>query len=276
MLWRRKITCTQLDPEIQQVIKEYWTIAAPKYSERLHEELAFEHKHKWQAKILLNAPSRETIDVLDVGTGPGFLSIILSDIGFHVTAIDCSDEMLEKAKSNAKAAGISCAYINMDSHNLIFPDNCFDLVISRNVTWTLYDPVKAYTEWKRVLRPGGRILVFDANYGRYCFDKKLAKQKAHDEEAYRRKYGVSPKTNTISEEYIQKMFLCDKRRPEWDMDAFTTLGMNVYTEINVSKELLSERGLLLNSTTPLFMIVAEIPENRNSDKIISKGGINEK
>jgi hypothetical protein len=53
------------------------------------------------------------------------------------------------------------------------------------------------------------------------------------------------------------MFLSDKQRPQWDIKTFTALGMNVYSEINVSKELLTEQALLLNSTTPLFMIVVE-------------------
>jgi ubiquinone/menaquinone biosynthesis C-methylase UbiE len=245
------------DSEIQQVIKEYWAIAAPKYSELIQGELDTEYKNKWLASILLNAPSKENIDVLDVGTGPGFFPIILGDIGFHVTAIDCSDEMLEQAKSNAKASGVSCTYINMDSHNLTFPDNSFDLVISRNVTWTLYDPIKAYTEWKRVLRPGGRIIIFDANYGRYCFNTKIAKQKKQDEMAYLKMYGESPKTNNISNEYIEKMFLSNNNRPQWDIETFTELDMNVYAKINIGKKLSTDRSRLLNSTSPLFMVVAE-------------------
>ena len=47
----------------------------------------------------------------------------------------------------------------MDSHQLSFDDNTFDLLINRNVTWTLYDPEQAYKEWYRVLKPGGRLLI---------------------------------------------------------------------------------------------------------------------
>ena len=54
---------------------------------------------------------------------------------------------------------ITADFLKMDSHALSFEDNTFDLLINRNVTWTLYDPEKAYKEWYRVLKPGGRLLI---------------------------------------------------------------------------------------------------------------------
>jgi SAM-dependent methyltransferase len=197
------------------------------------------------------------MDVLDVGTGPGFFSIILSGAGNQVTGIDCSGEMLKEARTNADTNGVNPLFLKMDSHILGFPDNSFDLVVSRDVTWTLYDPARAYKEWKRVLRPGGRILVFDANYGRYCFDAEIAAQKKRDERLYRERFGEPPGINTANSEYIGKMFLSDKLRPAWDISTFSLLSMDVYTETDVGRELYTEQDNLLNSTMPPFLVAAE-------------------
>lgn len=48
----------------------------------------------------------------------------------------------------------------------MFADETFDVVISRNLTWTLPNAEHAYGEWMRVLKTGGVLLNFDANYGK--------------------------------------------------------------------------------------------------------------
>ena len=48
----------------------------------------------------------------------------------------------------------------------------FDVVISRNLTWNLKDPKRAYEEWCRVLKPGGKLLNFDANWYGYLYDEE--------------------------------------------------------------------------------------------------------
>lgn len=242
---------------IQHTIEVYWSITASRFSKMIQRDLKSNHKYVWLQTILKNAPKKTGMDVLDVGAGPGFFSIILSGAGNRVTGIDCSGEMLKEARANADAEGVNPLFLKMDSHTLGFPDNSFDLVVSRDVTWTLYDPAKAYGEWKRVLRPGGRILVFDANYGRYCFDTEIAEQKKRDECLYREKYGELPGADTANLEYIGKMFLSDKLRPAWDISVFSLLGMDVYTETDAGHGLYTEQVKLLNSTTPLFLVAAE-------------------
>ena len=46
------------------------------------------------------------------------------------------------------------------------------MVISRNLTWNLEEPQKAYQEWCRVLKKGGILLNFDAGWYNYLFDDK--------------------------------------------------------------------------------------------------------
>jgi SAM-dependent methyltransferase len=246
-----------MEYNIQEKIQEYWSIASQKYGKKIRNELTDPYCQRWLLKIMRFTPPCAPLDVLDVGTGPGFFSIILSKAGHRVVAIDCSDQMLVEAVSNARFAGVDPAYIKMDAHKLDFANSSFDIIISRNLAWTLYDPLAAYAEWKRVLRPYGEIIIFDANYGNYCFNEQIAIQKMENEEKYYKIYGVSHKTNTISDEYIKEMFLSNKQRPEWDIEAFESFGMSVYSETNVGGELYNDDSVLLNLTSPLFMVVAE-------------------
>ena len=64
----------------------------------------------------------------------------------------------------------------MDAENPEYDDDTFDFVISRNLTWTLPDAQKAYKEWMRVLKKGGRLLNFDANWYHHLFDEEKRKE----------------------------------------------------------------------------------------------------
>ena len=143
-------------------IKEYWEGEAGIYSEGIKAELKSETAENWKDLILEYAPEKEHLEVLDVGCGPGFFEITLGREGHHVTGIDITENMIHEAKENVKAAGLSADLMTMDCHDLNFPDETFDMVICRNITWTLDDPQKAYREWLRVLKKGGRLLVSDA------------------------------------------------------------------------------------------------------------------
>jgi SAM-dependent methyltransferase len=258
-------------PDIQHIIEVYWTIAAPHLSQIIREDLAGEQRALWREKILRNSPKRQGMDVLDVGTGPGFFSIILSEAGNRVIGVDCTARMLEEARINAEEAAVQPTFLKMDSHTLGFPDGSFDLVVSRDVTWTLYDPARAYAEWKRVLRPGGRILIFDANCGGACFKEQLVTGEKKDAEVYRKSYGEPPELYTAQEEYIGKMFLSDKLRPAWDITTLSLLDMDVYTEVDVGSELSPERGCRVNSA-PLFLVAAEKRlDLRKVEKVLYRG-----
>ena len=135
-------------------IKEYWEGEAGIYSEGIKAELKSETAENWKNLILEYAPEKEHLEVLDVGCGPGFFEIMLGKEGHHVTGIDITENMIHEAKENVKAAGLSADLMTMDCHNLNFPDETFDMIICRNITWTLDDPQKAYKEWLRVLKKG--------------------------------------------------------------------------------------------------------------------------
>lgn len=74
--------------------------------------------------------------------------------------------MIENAIQLAEEENADCCFQVMDAENPMFADETFDVVISRNLTWTLPNAEHAYGEWMRVLKTGGVLLNFDANYGK--------------------------------------------------------------------------------------------------------------
>jgi 2-polyprenyl-3-methyl-5-hydroxy-6-metoxy-1,4-benzoquinol methylase len=61
--------------------------------------------------------------------------------------IDVTEEMIQCANINAQQEGVSPEFIVMDSQYLAFMEETFDIVISRNVVWTLTRPKDAYRDW---------------------------------------------------------------------------------------------------------------------------------
>jgi ubiquinone/menaquinone biosynthesis C-methylase UbiE len=98
--------------------------------------------------------------VLDVGVGTGFLSIMLAEIGYSVVGVDLSEEMIKNARKKLESRGLKVRLELGDAEDLPFEDESFDAVVNRAVLWTLPDPKKALSEWKRVLRPGGTLCFF--------------------------------------------------------------------------------------------------------------------
>ena len=166
----------------------YWTHRAPGYSGVNQEELATDQKRVWGRaigeRIAARFPGRgpESIRVLDVGTGPGFFAIILAQMGYQVTAVDYTASMLEEARRNAGALAGKIDFQRMNAEELLFAEHSFDVLVTRNLTWNLPNPEKAYGQWVRALAPGGLLLNFDANWYRYLWDEEAKLGHSQDRE----------------------------------------------------------------------------------------------
>lgn len=103
--------------------------------------------------------------VLDLGSGAGndcFVArTFVGELG-HVTGIDFTDEMLEKANRNLIATGFNnIDFVKGDIENMPLNDNTFDVVISNCVLNLVPDKKKAFSEIFRVLKPGGHFCISD-------------------------------------------------------------------------------------------------------------------
>ena len=145
--------------ELKSRIKRYWNWRSRSYG--LDHEKSMETVRNWEKAFGSLAENSMGRSALDIGTGTGQLAFYLSRSGFDVTAIDISSGMIETAKMKADEFSLSIDFKTGDAEHLEFDDNTFDVVVSRNLVWTLPDPENAMKEWHRVLKPQGRIIVSD-------------------------------------------------------------------------------------------------------------------
>jgi SAM-dependent methyltransferase len=105
--------------------------------------------------------------LLEVGCGPGHLSIKLAEQGLEVTGVDLDPAMIERAEANAAGAGDDRhpSFFVGDAAALPFPDASYDLVVSTFSVHHWADPAAGLGEIGRVLRPGGRALIWDLKPG---------------------------------------------------------------------------------------------------------------
>lgn len=215
-----------------------------------------------QAQVQQSASIRNNIKVLDIGTGPGFFAIILAELGYQVSAIDYTHNMLEEAWNNAGNFKDEIEFIQMNAEELSFPDESFDLVISRNLSWNLVRPMLAYKHWARVLKPGGLLLNFDANWYHYLF-KSQAKEARQKDREHVKLAGVQDDTagtDTLTMEALAKKApLSQRERPAWDLAVLNYLGLEASADTQVYKQLWSLDEWINNASTPLFLIQAKKP-----------------
>jgi ubiquinone/menaquinone biosynthesis C-methylase UbiE len=108
-------------------------------------------------------------DVLDVGVGPGLLACEMAEeVGRDgsVRGVDPSDSMLAIAeRRRATADGALVEFVRGDAGKLPFAEDSFDVAVSTQVYEYVPDMPAALTEARRVLRPGGRLVVLDTDWG---------------------------------------------------------------------------------------------------------------
>ena len=149
---------------------KHWSNGADDYDWYIKQELEGFKAINWYNLIMSQCEKKENLRILYCGCGPGFFSVILSKNGNQVTGIDQAQGMLDKAKENADKYGVSPEFRIMDLENIDYPDNTFDLILSRNVTWNLSEPDAVYAEWMRLLKKDGVLLVFDSTWYKTLFD----------------------------------------------------------------------------------------------------------
>ena len=260
---------------IESENKTYWTGRASGYSEVNQWELATEQRQKWSAclreEITRQFPDKspQELRVLEVGTGPGFFAILLCELGYDVTAIDLTPAMLAEAKKNAGTLAGEIRFMEMNAEALDFADATFDVVISRNLTWNLPHPDRACAEWARVLKAGGLLLNFDANWYAYLFDGE-AKAAYEQDRLSSAEQGVDDQNVgenfDVMEDIARQMPLSNIRRPVWDLQQLRALGLDAEADETVWQRVWSEEEKINFSSTPLFMIRAKRFLNRECER----------
>lgn len=146
-------------------IEKKWTEDSGDYNDITQKELKNRKVTKYWTKELQKLLGPQPLRILEVGCGPAFMSMTAARLGHRVKAVDGAAGMVEKARENMLHQKLSVEVCLEDAVTLPLEEKeSYDVILSRDVVWTLYDPEKAFQRWKEVLKPGGRIIYFDGDY----------------------------------------------------------------------------------------------------------------
>ena len=210
------------ETDLKEVIATRWSIRARTYDlspgHGIHSDL---EKQAWM-KILSESLDHQTnLKVLDVGTGTGALALLLAEMNHKVVGIDLSEKMLSRAREKARMASLKADFKIGDAEMPAFENESFDVVVCRHLLWTLPNPERAVDEWRNVLKPGGRVVIIDGNFGK--------SKRTFLQEMWR--YMAMP-----------LIFLTELRDPRWLRDLDTHLPMRQRERPAADIEILEKAG----------------------------------
>lgn len=160
-------------------IREYWSARSATFDQSVgHEIFGDDERKAWHTLIDRHLGDGTGRRVLDLASGTGVISRLLCEQGFSVTGLDFSEPMIERARAKAKARGLDATYFIGDAEDTRLADDYFDTIMTRHLVWTLPGPAVAFADWYRVLKPGGRVLIVDADMTPRTFRAKLLRSVA--------------------------------------------------------------------------------------------------
>jgi ubiquinone/menaquinone biosynthesis C-methylase UbiE len=142
--------------------QNFWKAAAEGYDEWITKD--FQDQYEVNRDILTKHID-PTLRVLDVGCGPGDLSIRISQYCHEVQGVDVTPEMIQIAEEKVACGPANVCFQQADACDLPFENHSFDKVMSVNALQTMIRPEMALMEMSRVLKPGGELLLITYCYG---------------------------------------------------------------------------------------------------------------
>ncbi len=172
------------DQRYKDEIADYWNERSVTFDEEIG------HGGADRAECLLwklhfrEIIGEEPLKILDVGTGTGFIGLLLAELGHEITGIDLGEKMLEKARAKAEKTDLSATFLIGDAERPDFPADSFDIIICRHVYWTLLEPEKTLRSWREILRSSGRVVLIDGKKNPPTGDKPKVYTNVHGGKVY--------------------------------------------------------------------------------------------
>lgn len=151
------------DRSKDEQVQSMFDAIAPAYDFMNHAMTGFLDR-VWARKLVGEAVKGSPREVIDLATGTGDVAFALARRlpGAHVTGIDLSAGMLERARAKAAAMpGVAIEFIQADGLHTGLPDACADVITIAYGVRNYADIAAGYREMYRLLRPGGRVLVLE-------------------------------------------------------------------------------------------------------------------
>ena len=193
--------------DIKKRMTDYWSRRAEGFSSLRLRELQGEKHDLWLAELKKYISMDRPLRILDLGTGTGFFAFLLAAQGHEVTGIDLTPDMIREAERTAEALGIEASFYVMDAEQPAFAPGSFDALVTRNLTWGLPHLAQAYEAWHDLLKPGGVLVNFDADYCREKEPETLPADHAHK--------SIAPGLMKEYEAFKEELRPGQKPRPVW-------------------------------------------------------------
>ena len=189
-----------------------------KYLSKIYDQInpyIWNEEMRTEALSLLDIEAEMT--VLDVGCGTGFATEGLLEHVDEVYGIDQSEHQLEQAYAKFGARAPPVHFHRGDAERLPFATDTFDIVWSSGSIEYWPNPILALREFRRVLKPGGQVLVVGPNYP----DNPITQRLADAIMLFYDEYEADRMFKTAGFEDVKHMF----QGPSYEPDvAITTIG----------------------------------------------------
>ncbi|EPX82129.1 class I SAM-dependent methyltransferase [Salipiger mucosus] len=147
--------------DLRDEIRDYWSDRAATFDDDPGHKIGEGAEMRaWRALFLRHLGRAQGRRLLDLASGTGEIARLCRDMGFAVTGLDWAEPMLERAR--AKLPGVT--FLQADAERTMLRPDSVDVIVTRHLVWTLVDPEAAFAEWRRILAPGGRLLLVDGDF----------------------------------------------------------------------------------------------------------------
>ena len=154
----------------KQGVRQMFDRIAPTY-DKLNHLMSLGIDRFWRNKAIDSLKPFSPQNILDIATGTGDFALLMAKLlppkggqgVFHITGADISEGMMSVGREKVKQEGLQdmISFEHEDCLNLSFPDGSFDAVTSAYGVRNFQDLDKGLREMRRVLRPGGHLLIVE-------------------------------------------------------------------------------------------------------------------
>lgn len=234
-------------------MNEYWDERSSSYSDMNMRQFYSSRRQAWENAVFSHVREDRRLKVLDIGTGPGFFAILAALRGHDVTAADMNENMLCRAAKNAELAGADVRFVHV-GHHLPFLKESFDLILSRDVTWTLTDPGTQLREWFELLKPDGKMLYFDAEWNYHLKNRKNFEDWKKIKKSIEQE-GIEfyPKAGVL-DEVAATLPMTYEDRPEWDQKFWKQEGRSCRIYKNLNPYIFNRKEQIQYKAHPVFLV----------------------
>ena len=159
---------------LKEDIRSYWSQRSSTFDELLGHRILPGPEHEAWAATIREHLGEAPLDVLELASGTGEVTkVLVSRRRRHRHRFP--EAMVERSRTKHRGEP-RARFLVADAERTMQPDARYDAVVCRHLVWTLTEPVSALRDWARILKPGGRLLVFDGDFVNLPLRGRLARR----------------------------------------------------------------------------------------------------